>query len=493
MVSNAKSAFVKTEKIGKSFGVVQALNDATLAFYPGECVGVMGHNGAGKSTLMNILSGVFRNDSGELYVDGEKIEHHWHSHEALQSGIRCVFQELSLCPNLSLAENMRLRAAKSHGFLWRRQAGAQLIRTLDEIFPRHGLKANQTVEDLPITKRQMVEIALAFTVGDYPLKLIILDEPTSSLDEYSATQLLDYLRKFVANGGICLLISHKMHEVLNYSDRVVVMREGAVVFESETSKTTSGQLVETMGHGPAPSTRKPQRATTDRASQSDALQMLARLSEDSLPMRAFAGEIIGLAGLAGHGQTRLLKLVHAMRKGQTDRQGNELHATTAFVAGDRQSDGVFGLWSIAKNMSVSWLRRCVKGGLLSFTEEDRLIGHWVEVLKVKTPDISLPIYSLSGGNQQKILFARALGADASVILMDDPMRGVDIGTKYEVYDIIRAQADEGRTFIWYTTEFEELYHCDRTYVMNEGKIVGEISSDDLNETELMRLSFKAAA
>jgi ribose transport system ATP-binding protein len=186
-------------------------------------------------------------------------------------------------------------------------------------------------------------------------------------------------------------------------------------------------------------------------------------------------------------------MIHALHEGRADRHGNALNAPSAFVAGDRQSDGVFPLWSIAKNMSVSWLSHCIKGGLISFNEERRLIAHWMDVLKVKTPDMNLPIDSLSGGNQQKILFARALGADASVILMDDPMRGVDIGTKYEVYNIIRAQAAQGRTFLWYTTEFEELYHCDRTYVMNEGEIVGEIAASALSEAAMLRLSFKAAA
>ncbi|NIE86185.1 ATP-binding cassette domain-containing protein, partial [Burkholderia sp. Tr-860] len=219
----------------------------------------------------------------------------------------------------------------------------------------------------------------------------------------------------------------------------------------------------------------------------------ARLGERGAALEAFEGEVVGLAGLAGHGQTRLLKLIHALREGRADRQGNRRQARTAFVAGDRQGDGVFGLWSIARNMSLSWLGDCVRGGLISFREEERRVARWVNTLKVKTPDTSLPIDSLSGGNQQKILFARALGTDASVILMDDPMRGVDIGTKHEVYGIVRAQADEGRTFLWYTTEFEELYHCDRIYVMNEGEIVGEISADELSEAEVLRLSFKAAA
>ncbi|MFM0741346.1 sugar ABC transporter ATP-binding protein [Paraburkholderia xenovorans] len=492
MVSLAQTAFVRTEKLSKTFGVVRALNAATLTFQPGECVGIMGHNGAGKSTLMNILSGVLRNDEGSLYVNGTKIEHQWNTHEAMGHGIRCVFQELSLCPNLSLAENMRLRASRSKGVRWRAKAGQQLLDTLDRIFPNHGLSAGQLIEALPITKRQMVEIAMAFTPGDFPLKLVILDEPTSSLDEYSATQLLDYLRDFVKSGGICLLISHKMHEIMDRSDRVLVMREGTVVYESATARTSVERLVEAMGHelghvGPG----RP--ASAARPRTSDTLRVKARLPESGLPLQAFRGEIVGLAGLAGHGQTRLLKLIHTLRDGKADRQGNELHARTAFVAGDRQSDGIFGLWSIAKNMSVSWLKECVRSGLISFAEEDRLVMHWVKTLKVKTPDTDLPIDSLSGGNQQKILFARALGMHASVILMDDPMRGVDIGTKHEVYRIIRAQADEGRTFLWYTTEFEELYHCDRIYVMNEGEIVGELSAAELSEAEVLRLSFKAAA
>jgi len=490
MALSADAAFVRTATIGKTFGAVRALVNVSLAFYPGECVGIVGHNGAGKSTLMNILSGVFKNDHGALFVGGNELEHHWNTHEAIRHGIRCVFQELSLCPNLSLAENMRLRTSHGNGLGWRKQAGAQLLDALDRIFPGHGLAPRQIIEDIPITKRQMVEIAMAFTPGDHPLKLVILDEPTSSLDEHSAKQLLGYLREFVRGGGICILISHKMAEVMNYSDRVVVMREGAVVYESPTAQTDVERVVDAMGHG---HTNQGDKATTARQFQAGELQIQARLSAESLPLKAFEGEIIGLAGLAGHGQTRLLKLVHALHKGRADRLGNERRAGTAFVAGDRQSDGVFGLWSIAKNMSLSWLGKCGRAGLISFKEEGRLIRQWMEKLKVKTPDMNLPIDSLSGGNQQKVLFARALGADAPVILMDDPTRGVDVGTKFEIYNIIRSQAHQGRTFLWYTTEFEELYHCDRIYVMNEGKIVGEIANADLSEGELFRMSFEELA
>jgi ribose transport system ATP-binding protein len=166
---------------------------------------------------------------------------------------------------------------------------------------------------------------------------------------------------------------------------------------------------------------------------------------------------------------------------------------TAFVAGDRQTDGVLGLWSIARNMSVGWLTQLRRGGLIDLKQEREQAEHWRARLGLVTPDLDLPIFSLSGGNQQKVLFARALGSSAPVILMDDPMRGVDVGTKHDVYALIAEEARRGRTFVWYTTEFDELFHCDRVYVFHNGAIVGELARAELSEERVLKLSFEERA
>ena len=493
----------------RSFGAVQALRGVDLTLARGECIGLVGHNGAGKSTLMNVLCGALAPDRGALRVAGRAVAGDasagvgstrrapWNRREAQRLGLRCVFQELSLCSNLTLAENMRLLLPTLHGRGWRERAGAQLLASLDAIFPGHGLRAEQTVGELPIGKRQQVEIARAFTLGEAPLELMILDEPTSSLDGQAAQQLLAYLRDFVARGKGCILISHKLREVFQVTDRVLVMRDGQVVHVAQTAQTDRARVVAAMGqHGADPAATPATAATLateapDRPDFCAAVEVVRIAGHSAL--RARRGEIIGLAGLAGHGQTDVLLRLQA---GTRRDPGVQVNGATAFVAGDRQTDGVLNLWSIRRNMSVGWLSTLTtprRGPWLDLRREAAMAQTWRERLGLVTPDLDAPILSLSGGNQQKALFARALGGSAPIILMDDPMRGVDVGTKHDVYGLIAAQAAAGRTFIWYTTEFEELHHCDRVYVFNGGHVVGELARHELTEERVLSLSFEAVA
>jgi ribose transport system ATP-binding protein len=201
---------------------------------------------------------------------------------------------------------------------------------------------------------------------------------------------------------------------------------------------------------------------------------------------AHKGEVIGLAGLAGHGQTRLLLQVYAADQA-------EVNAPVGFIAGDRQADGIFNVWSIARNITVRSLRSLRRRGLIDIAQETRLAEEWKERIGIRTPDVNNNILTLSGGNQQKTLFARALSSDAAIVLMDDPMRGVDVGTKQEVYGMIRSQAEAGRTFIWYTTEIDELSHCDRAYVFRNGAISASLAAGDLSEEKVLQASFAETA
>jgi ribose transport system ATP-binding protein len=469
---------------------VRALRDVAFNLRRGECIGLVGHNGAGKSTLMNVLSGNLKPDAGELSFAGRAERTGWDVREARQLGIRCVYQELSLCANLSLAENLRITQPELRGSNWRGKAAAQLMDSLDQIFPGHGLRAEQVVGELSIGRRQMVEIARAFTPGRQALELMILDEPTSSLDSHAAAQLLDFIRRFVAQGKSCILISHKLGEIFQVTDRVVVMRDGQVVETVATRQSSREQLVAAMGQDEQLATADAQ-PHAQEAARADA-PVLKLSAAGASVMQASAGEVIGLAGLAGHGQTGLLLRLHAASSGATD-PGVQIGNATAFVAGDRQTDGVLGLWSIARNMSVGWLTQLRRGGLIDLKQEREQAEHWRARLGLVTPDLDLPIFSLSGGNQQKVLFARALGSSAPVILMDDPMRGVDVGTKHDVYALIAEEARRGRTFVWYTTEFDELFHCDRVYVFHNGAIVGELARAELSEERVLKLSFEERA
>lgn len=479
---------VRLDGIRKSFGAVHALGGVDLRVGRGACLGLVGHNGAGKSTLMGVLAGTLAPDAGSVRVLGQVVPP-----GSRHPGLRCVFQEGSLCPNLTIAENARVvhrdiggigwGGMDWGGLGWRRRAGAVMAAALDGVFPGHGLRPDQVVGDLSIGRRQMVEIARAFSHTGVPPAVVVLDEPTSSLDGHAAAGLLAWVRRFVAEGGAAVFISHKLQEVLAIADQVVVMRDGLVVLDRPGAGMTRDGLVAAMGHADPPARGQRVRGDLTRPVQVEA----GAVATGGIPLTARQGEVVGLAGLAGHGQTRLLQrvLAAAARRDPAVRLG----AATALVPGDRGADGVFPLWSIARNMTVRALAALRTGPFLDPGRERALAEAWRTRMGLVTPDVGNPILSLSGGNQQKALFARALASDAGVVLMDDPMRGVDVGTKRDVYALIAAEAAAGRTFLWYTTEFDELLHCDRVFVFRDGRVTGALAADDVTEAAVLRLSF----
>ncbi len=313
---------------------------------------------------------------------------------------------------------------------------------------------------------------------------MILDEPTSSLDAFVAGQLLAFVHDFAREGGSTVLISHLLGEILTTANRIVVMRDGHVVAARPATEFSRDSLVAAMGHVTA-AEAGPAGAGVDRSGE--APQVMTRLrTGETISLVARRGEIVGLAGLSGQGQTQMLLRVFQGAHGDAEVAGG-----VALVAGDRQTDGVFPLWSIARNISIGSLRLLLKGRLIDGQAEAAQSETWRQRLAILTADMDNPILSLSGGNQQKALFARALGSDAQIILMDDPMRGVDVGTKREVYGIIREEAARGRTFLWYTTETDELFECDRVYVFREGAIVAELPREAVTEDKVLHASFRA--
>jgi ribose transport system ATP-binding protein len=289
--------------------------------------------------------------------------------------------------------------------------------------------------------------------------------------------LLSYVRKETARGTSIILISHLLGEILKASDRIVVMKDGKKVAERQAKDFNRNSLVSAMGSEAREHTRQEAKA----ASGAVLVKALPKTGGRTA-LEARQGEIIGLTGLAGHGQTRMLLQLYARSQAQVT-------GAMAFIAGDRQSDGVFNLWSIGRNITIRSLKHLRRGGLIEGGAEAKLAEDWKAKMAIRTPDVNNNILTLSGGNQQKALFARALASDAAIILMDDPMRGVDIGTKQEVYAMIRAEADNGRTFIWYTTEIEELSHCDRAYVFRNGAIVASLGAEGLTEEKVLEASF----
>ncbi|MBU1316991.1 MAG: sugar ABC transporter ATP-binding protein [Alphaproteobacteria bacterium] len=475
-----KQEVVAARDVKVAFGAVKALDGATLVIQSGECVGLVGHNGAGKSTIVNVINGGLTPQEGAITYGGASADQGITAARA--SGVRCVFQELSLCPNLTIAENARVMLSDLKGTGWRRRGLALVTRQLSDIFPGHSIDCESVVEDLTIAERQMVEIAISFAAVDARPKLVILDEPTSSLDAGLAAQLMAYVRRFVETGGSVLLISHILGEILSTSDRIVVMKDGKVVADRPASEFDTRRLVETMGSV----VREQRWQRSERTKTGAPVLSVPPLKDETIALEAFAGEIIGLAGLGGHGQTEALLDLYLAANGNWWPAGEP---KMAFVAGDRGLNGTFSLWSILKNLSISSLKGLSARSVIDVDREKQVSENWKKRIEIRTPDMHNPILSLSGGNQQKVLFARALATTAKIVLMDDPMRGVDVGTKQEVYEILRDEAASGRTFIWYSTEMDEIRLCDRVYVFRDGAIAAELVGDAITEAGVLSASF----
>ncbi len=487
---NERRAIVELSNIHKYFIHSHALDDLSLSIFEGEALGIVGHNGAGKSTLVNILTGSYLPSSGEISIDGRKLDEAYDVHAANALGIRAVFQELSLCPNLSVVENMRVFHPALGGIGWQRRLGRIILETMDRIFPGHGVRASDAVESLSLGKRQMVEIAKAFSTSEQPLKLLILDEPTSALDHHTSRQLIDYIRSLRGEPLSVIYISHLLDEVLACTNRIAVLRDGRNLGVLETRQASRQTIIELMGEA------KPLKQEEGGAGAAGARRGADRFTEvplvvepasdnGELHIRVHEGEIVGLTGLAGHGQTRLLLGLFDYRRNRDYR----IRGPATFVPGDRQSDGIFPVWSIAKNLSVQVYEKLRRLLLIDPKRENAVANKWKKIIDIRTDSVGRGILSLSGGNQQKVLFARCLESASPLVLMDDPTRGVDVGTKDELYKLILEEAGKGRAFVWYTTEMDELKYCDRIYVFKSGKILAELAGEEATEEDILKSSF----
>ncbi|TPL85044.1 sugar ABC transporter ATP-binding protein [Mesorhizobium sp. B2-3-12] len=475
--ANPGSPIIEVLDVRKHYGSVNALGGVDFSLRAGEVVGLVGHNGAGKSTLMNVLAGTVARSSGEFRLDGREIDA-WSAAAAQQAGLRCVFQELSLCINLTAAENTRIVHKPLRGPGWLKRARAVIGPVLDEIFPGHGIDLDRKVADLSIGERQMVEIARAFTGTDIRPRCVILDEPTSALGHEATEQLLAYIGRAASRNTALILITHRLNEILAVCDRAVVMVDGKMVADRPAKGLSHSALVELMG-----SIERPRERSVGKAIARPPIVRHEGRDAGDLTIEVGKGEIIGFAGLDGHGQReRLRAMFYAARRSKAAPPG-------AYVAGDRGTEGVFSLWSIADNLTIRSLAALKRGGMISSEATRKLAETWSARLKIKAPSIDTPILSLSGGNQQKVLFARALASDAEMVFLDDPMRGVDVGTKQEVYRLIHAEAENGRSFIWYTTELDELTNCERIYVFREGRATTRLEGDAIETGRILQASF----
>ena len=403
---------------------------------------------------------------------------------AQQRGIRMVHQELSLCATLSVAENFFIEAPEHARARpgWRRFYRGAARSALDAVFPGNTIDANSRVDTLSLAERQMVEIARATATPD--VRLIVLDEPTSSLDLERSRQLRSYVRERARSGLAFIFISHKLHEVVDVASRIVVLRTGRVVSEGVVSESSVDRLVELMGGDASAVHHKAERAAS---AEDEVVRIGGAFIGDGPAFALRRGEIVGLAGLEGHGQKDLLRAVY--EAGTRAHAGVTRSLPASYVSGDRQKEGVFQLWNVLANIAIGRVAPRFALGLVSDKAERAAAAPAAKRLRLDTSRFNSRIVELSGGNQQKALVSRAVAAMTPIVLLDDPTRGVDITTKQDFYRLCGELAREGRTLIWHTTEDAELMACDRVLVFANGQIVRELSGPTLSEEAIVAASF----
>lgn len=490
----AAATAVAVRGVSKSYPGVLALDDVTIDIRAGEVHVLLGENGAGKSTLVKILSGAIRPDAGDIEVQGSRVTLD-NPHVAQQQGISTVHQELSLVPDLTVAQNLFLgrevRYAKAP-FLDRRGMNR---RARDELVSL-GLELDPStpVRRLSLAVRQVVEIVRALARRP---RVLILDEPTSSLSDQETRELFDRIRQITSEGVAVIYISHRLEELAQIADRVTVMRDGRVVEMGLPASTPLSRLVRLMV-GREVSDEFPQRSL--RAGEVlltvEGLSVPGRVEDVSFTLRA--GEVVGVFGLVGAGRTELLRGLYGLDPAQGSARvrarelvpggspKRSLERGLALVPEDRHGWGLVLPMSIRNNICLSSLADCSTYGFLSRRKLDALAQRFMGAMRVKAPDAKAAVGNLSGGNQQKVVIARALAAGSDVILLDEPTRGVDIGAKIEIYELVARLASEDKAVLLVSSDMPEVIGLsDRVLVMREGRISAELPKEQLTPEALL--------
>ena len=486
--------------ISKEFPGVKALDDVTLCVRRGSVHALMGENGAGKSTLMKCLFGLYQRDAGEVYLDGERVSFRSPA-EALLHGVAMVHQELSQALRRSVMDNLWLgRYPTRFGvFVSNKELEARTRALFEEL----GLSVDphRIMGTMSVAERQMVEIAKAVS---YNAKIIVLDEPTSSLADEEVAHLFRIIDTLRARGCGIIYISHKMEEIFRICDEITVMRDGKHVRTDRASNLSMEQIISLMvgrelsGRFPPKNEKQGETVFEIRNLSS----RYAKVNNVSLSVRE--GEIVGLAGLAGAGRSELLENVFGLaeREGGTLLvHGKEVRNRTpreaiasgfAFLTEERRATGIFGILDITENTTVSAPKRYRLAGLFQSDAKRRAdTDKMIQRLGVKTASRSTQIRTLSGGNQQKVIFSRWLLTSPKILLLDEPTRGIDVGAKYEIYALMQELAGKGCAVLMVSSELPELIGvCHRIYVMSGGEIAGEVDASNTTQEEIMALAAK---
>ena len=491
-------ALLELRGIGKKFPGVTALARVDFTVRAGEIHALLGENGAGKSTLIKVLTGVYSADGGEIRLAGQTIRPEAPK-DAERLGISTVYQEVNLVPSLSVAENITLgRQPGALGFLnWgaiRRRARAALARLEFEC------DVDAELGSLSVAHQQMVAIARAL---DTEAKLLILDEPTASLDEHEVAELFGVMRKLREQGMGIVFVTHFLDQVYAVTDRLTVLRNGTLVGEYATASLSRLELVGKMlgrevsdadftSHVAAP--------TAKGAPILAARGLHRRGAIAPADLALHAGEVAGLGGLLGSGRTETARLLFGIDRcdggeisikgvpAQVDSPRDAVQLGLAFCSEDRKAEGILPNLSVRENLILALQGKRGVLRALSAAEQTQLCEHYIRALRIKTADAEVPIRHLSGGNQQKVLLARWLATQPAVIILDEPTRGIDIGAKQEIEQLIAKLRADGLAVLFISSEIDEVVrNCSRVLVLRERKLTGEIAGAEINSERLMRL------
>ena len=495
-----KDVLLRMVDITKTFPGVKALDHVSLEVKAGTVHALMGENGAGKSTLMKCLFGIYNKDEGHIYLEGKEVNFK-SSKEALDNGVAMVHQELNQALKRSVMDNIWLgRYPKMMGIAVNEK---KMYKDTKAIFDELGIDVDpkRIMSTMPVSQRQMVEIAKAVS---YNSKIIVFDEPTSSLTEEEVEHLFKIINMLRDRGVGIIYISHKMAEIKRISDEITIMRDGTWVATRPAAELEMSQIIKLMvgrelTNQFPPKTNKPGEVYLKVEGLTG---MYNQLKDVSFVARR--GEILGLAGLDSSGRTETLESIFGVRTRKSGvitldgkpcknrNAGESIKNGFALLTEERRATGIFGVLNIRENTVISSLKRHKRLGFyLSDRSQKKDTQYYIDALRTKTPTQETKIRSLSGGNQQKVIIARWLLTEPEVLLLDEPTRGIDVGAKYEIYQLILDLALAGKTVIMVSSEMPELLGvCDRIVVMSGGRVAGEVDTANTSQEEIMTLAAK---
>jgi ribose transport system ATP-binding protein len=493
-----EAPFFRMEGVSKRYGGVRALEKADLDIHAGRIHAILGENGAGKSTLIKILAGVVAPDEGRMMMEGQPVTFASPA-IANRAGVVCIFQELSLVPDLSVADNIVISDPPTRFGMIDRKAQRRIA---EEALARAGasdIHPLALVKDLPLSRRQIVEIAKALARKP---RILILDEATSALTAADVAKVFVVLKRLRNEGLALLYISHRMHEISELADDCSVFRNGHKVATYAAGTKSDNEVVEMMIGREYSNVFPPKPPPVERKGppvlEVRGLSWTDRLRDISLSLHA--GEIIGLGGLDGQGQRDLLLALFGVLRGTTGEviidgkreaisspsQAKHNRTGIALIPEDRKTEGLMLPMTVRQNLSFASLERISSGGIISREAEDHAIDEMIRLLAIKTAGYDIPVGSLSGGNQQKVVIAKWLMNKPRIILLNDPTRGIDVGTKQEIYGLLRKLADAGAAILFYSTDYDELIGCcDRVLVLYDGAVKRVLAGEEITEKALI--------